>query len=259
MSPIPPPSQRRSDRGSKRRGTVDVPTDDSELAEARIAKEIEEDIIFGRLLPGEQLREETLLERFGASRHAIRCALGRLENLGIVVKERNRSAAVRTFSPAEVREIHEVREILQRQAALRIRLPASAEDIARIAQIEQEYENCLDAGDLRGIHDANDRFHDALFGLCGNRNLQDLIKKMLDMTYAVRSRSLADREDRAQARAEHRLMIDYLAGRDSWALAELCVMHMRSRRDAYLQFLATRETGRPRRRKGVTPPPDAAP
>jgi DNA-binding GntR family transcriptional regulator len=147
---------------------------------------------------------------------------------------------------------------LQRQAALRIRLPAAAEDIARIARIEQEYENCLDAGDLRGIGEANYRFHNALFGLCGIRNLQELIKKMLDMTYAVRSRSLADREDRARARAEHRLMIDYLAGRDSWALAELCVMHMRSRRDTYLQFLATRETGRPKRRTGVTPPPDAA-
>ncbi len=221
--------------------------DRSASAEERVAKAIEEDIIFGRLPPGAALREEKLEERFVCSRHIIRGALGRLEHLGIVVKERNRSAAVRTFSLRDVQEIHDVREILQRQAALRIRLPAAASDVARIEAIEAEYERHLEAGDLRGIHDANDRFHDAVFGLCGNRHLQELIKSMLDLTYAVRTRSLADPGDRARARSEHRLIITYLQGTDSWALAELCVDHMRSRRDAYLRFLGDRDaTTKPR-------------
>jgi DNA-binding GntR family transcriptional regulator len=219
--------------------------EEAATAEARIAKAIEEDIVFGRLLPGATLGEEKLEERFGHSRHVIRAALGRLERTGIVTKERNRSAAVRTFSPQDVLEIHELREVLQRQAALRIRLPAAAEDVACIERIEADYEQHLSTGDLRGIHDANEHFHDAVFALCGNRHLQALIKSLLDLTYAVRTRSLADAEDRARARSEHRTIIGLLKGTDSWALAEICVAHMRSRRDTYLEFLAAQK--KPRR------------
>jgi DNA-binding GntR family transcriptional regulator len=154
---------------------------------------------------------------------------------------------VRTFSPRDVLEIHEVREMLQRQAALRIRLPVAAAEVARIEAIEAEYEAHLAAGDLRGIHEANDRFHDAVFALCGNRHLQALIKSLLDLTYAVRSRSLADAEDRARARSEHRAIIGLLKGTDSWALAEVCVAHMHSRRDTYLAFLAAQK--KPRRNR----------
>ncbi len=63
-----------------------APREEAATAEERIAKAIEEDIVFGRLLPGAPLREEKLEERFGHSRHVIRAALGRLERIGIVTK-----------------------------------------------------------------------------------------------------------------------------------------------------------------------------
>lgn len=53
--------------------------DDISLAEGRIAKELEDDIIFGRIGPGEQLREDKLLQRFGhirrRSRPDVRCGI----------------------------------------------------------------------------------------------------------------------------------------------------------------------------------------
>jgi DNA-binding GntR family transcriptional regulator len=216
-----------------------------------MAAALEEDIIFGRLPPGTALREERLLERFGASRHVVRDALAQLEAKQVVVRTRNRGAVVRVLSAEEVRELHEVREVLQRQAALRIRLPVPPNDIAPIAAIQAEYEARLMDGDVRGTHDANDRFHDALFALCGNRHLQGLIRQLLHLSYLVRTRDAADAEDRAQAMAEHRLMVAQLHGTDGWALAELCVAHIRPRRDAYLAFLASLE--KPRRRRASSP------
>jgi DNA-binding GntR family transcriptional regulator len=128
--------------------TVEGPDPTSEL----IARAIERDIFSGRLRPGEKLREQELAERFGASRHHIREALGRLARVAIVVKERNRGASVRRFTRDEVRQIYEVREILQRQAALRIRLPAEPEAIERLAHINEEYERAVDFGDFQKIH-----------------------------------------------------------------------------------------------------------
>jgi DNA-binding GntR family transcriptional regulator len=209
--------------------------------EDEIADALEEEIIFGRLKPGERLREEALLERFGHSRHFIRAAFGKLEKMGIVVRTRNVGAAVRAFTVAEVEEIYEVREMVQRQAALRIRLPASGEDISRVEAIQADYVRCVEAGDLRGIHTSNDLFHLALFGLCGNAHLVALVKQYMDLTYIIRTNTFTDADALQLSRFQHELMIDHLRGRDSWAFAELCVQHLRPNKEEYIRRL--REAG----------------
>jgi DNA-binding GntR family transcriptional regulator len=202
-----------------------------------IATALEEEIIFGRLKPGERLREEALLERFGHSRHFVRAALMKLEKMGIVVRTRNVGAAVRAFTIKEVEEIYEVREILQRQAALRIRLPVAPADIARIRAIHAEYARCSEAGDLRGIHSFNDQFHLAIFGLCGNASLLGLVRQYMDLTYVIRTNTFSDPRALKASRAQHELMIEHLQGRDVWAFAELCVQHLRPNKDEYVRRL----------------------
>jgi len=204
-------------------------TPDEEIADA-----LEGDIIFGRLKPGERLREEALLDRFGHSRHFIRSAFVRLEKKGILVRTRNVGAAVRAFTISEVEEIYEVREMIQRQAALRVRLPASKDDIVRIAAIQREYASCVEAGDLRGIHACNDRFHLAVFALCGNNHLLSLIKQYMDLTYVIRTNTFSDPQALEVSRFQHELMIEHLKGRDSWAFSELCVQHLRPNKEKYI-------------------------
>ncbi|RDV03779.1 GntR family transcriptional regulator [Undibacter mobilis] len=204
-------------------------TPDEEIAEA-----LESDIIFGRLKPGERLREEALLERFGHSRHFIRLAFARLEKKGILVHTRNVGAAVRAFTVAEVEEIYDVREMIQRQAALRIRLPAEPEAVARIAAIQRDYASCVTTGDLRGIHACNDRFHLAIFALCNNGYLLALVKQYMDLTYVIRTVTFSDPKALEASRIQHELMIEQLKGRDNWALAELCVQHLRPNKEKYL-------------------------
>lgn len=199
-----------------------------------IADALEGDIIFGRLKPGERLREEALLERFGHSRHFIRAAFVRLEKKGILIHTRNVGAAVRAFTIPEVEEIYEVREMIQRQAALRILLPAAKDDVARIAAIQRDYTRCVEAGDLRGIHACNDRFHLAVFALCGNNHLLSLVKQYMDLTYVIRTNTFSDPQALEVSRFQHELMIEHLKGRDSWAFSELCVQHLRPNKDKYI-------------------------
>ena len=205
-----------------------------------IARSIERDIFRGRLRAGEKLREEDLAERFAASRHHIREALLRLSRVGIVVKERNRGAFVREFTADELRQIYEVREILQRQAALRIRLPADPEAIARLKRINEDYERAVEAGDFHRIHETNDRFHTELFGLCNNPLLVSLINLYMEMTYAVRGAGFGDPENLDKSRNHHRIMIRLLSGSDSWALAQICVDHIQLTKDQYLEELRRR-------------------
>jgi DNA-binding GntR family transcriptional regulator len=203
----------------------------------KIARALEQDIMLGRLKPGEKLREEDLAERFCASRYHVREGLGRLERMGVVIKERNRGVSVRRFSAEEVREIYEVREILQRQAALRIELPANSGDIERLRAINSGYEAAVDANDFRRIHHTNDLFHTELFRLCGNKRLLQLVKSYMDLTYAIRGSAFGDRENLETSRRHHRIMLDLLSSTDSWALAQICVDHIQPTKAQYLAML----------------------
>ena len=203
-----------------------------------ILKRLEEDIIFGRLAPGSRLVEDALMARYGATRHFIRQALVHLERTGVVRREKNIGATVCSYSAEEVRQIYEVRELLTRQAALMIPLPAPGDLIDRLSRIQARYCRHADEGDLRGIHDTNDAFHIALFSACGNPYLVRALQDYMGLTLPMRAKNLADPAGLKVSRQQHDMMIELLRDRDSWALAQLCVEHMQFSKTDYLTRVA---------------------
>src|SRR5437879_13797203 len=88
-----------------------------EEEQAEVIRRLEEDIIFGRFAPGSRLVEDTLMGRYGASRHFMRQALFQPERQGIVPRERNIGAALGLYSAAATPTISGVREMPTRQPA----------------------------------------------------------------------------------------------------------------------------------------------
>jgi DNA-binding GntR family transcriptional regulator len=203
--------------------------------EGEVVAAVEEDVIFGRLAPGARITEDALLARFPVTRHVARQALFRLERMGIVVRERNKGAAVLSLSEDEVRQLYEVRELAQRQAALSIPVPAPAGLVDELRAIHDAYCAAIDAGLLRRVHELNDRFHLTLFSACGNRYLVETIEHYMQLSLTIRAKSLADRAALQASREQHRLMIELLGGRDRWAVAQLCVEHLQPSKADYLQ------------------------
>jgi DNA-binding GntR family transcriptional regulator len=226
-----------------RRMTTGIP---KELAS--IVSVIEEDIIFRRLAPGQRLVEDALMARFSATRHTIRQSLGELERVGIVTRERNIGAAVRSYSQEEVLDIYQVRELLQRQAALMIRLPAPRVLIDRLETLNEQFARDGARGDLRGVHESNDAFHLALFGACGNKYLVRCIADFMALSLPVRAKSLADAKSFQSSLSQHETMIRLLRDADNWALAQLCVEHVWPSKHDYLE-----RTGSP---VAASPPAD---
>jgi DNA-binding GntR family transcriptional regulator len=226
-----------SQNSTRVKSDAGFPKQEIDFTADQIARALEQDIILGALQPGTKLREAELAARFSASRHHVREGLARLESSGIVVKERNRGVSVRRFTAQEVLEIYEIRELLQLQAALRIHLPAAADDIARLAALNADYEAAIEEGNLQRIHEANDLFHMELFRLCGNNFLLQLIKNLMDLTYVIRSVAFGTQENLDSARRHHRIMLDLLAGSDRWALAQICIDHIQPTKVHYLAQL----------------------
>jgi DNA-binding GntR family transcriptional regulator len=201
---------------------------------AEIVTALEEDIIFGRLLPRERLPEDRLIERFHAKRHVVRQALAELERMGVVMRDRNRGAAVRDFSLQDVEEIYELRALLQARAARLIPLPGAPELVAALRRIHALHGQAVERRDLRAVYRLNNDFHNTLFGACGNRHLAEAIAHYAWLAHAIRSYRIADPVLLAQAREEHAAMIEALSAGDRERLARLCVEHIRPSKEAYL-------------------------
>src|SRR3954464_13330427 len=89
------------------------------MAQPRGRDLLEEAILEGELKPGERLRAEALAQRFGTSRTPIRGALLQREARGLVEVEPNRGAVVRTFDRDDLRDLYEIRALIEPHAAAR--------------------------------------------------------------------------------------------------------------------------------------------
>ena len=199
-----------------------------------IARALEEDIVFGRLAPGARLVEDPLMARFSASRHFVRQALDELVRQGVAVREKNKGVSVLRLTPVQVRQIYEVREMLQRQAILRIALPAPPALIARLEGLHCDYLRRLEARDFRGVHDCNDAFHLTMAAASGNDYLVQSIEHYMQLSLPVRSIKTVDVDHAHRSASDHALMIQALRGTDGWSLGQLCVDHMQSAKNDYL-------------------------
>src|SRR5579875_609253 len=123
---------------------------------------LREAIMREEFLPNERLIEMDLAQFLGAGRAAIRTALARLEQEGLVQRERYRGARVRLISEAEAIEILEVRAALESLAVRYAALNATPEDNDILWTLLAEQRHCIDEGDLLRSSEVNAQLHQTL-------------------------------------------------------------------------------------------------
>ena len=104
---------------------------------------IREGILTGVFQPGERLRQDRLAEAIGVSRIPVRAALLKLESQGLVKFEPYRGAVVHVLTAAQVREIYEIRAVLESHAlrkAMQAMTPQRLERVERLAHELNEVE-----------------------------------------------------------------------------------------------------------------------
>jgi len=195
---------------------------------------LEEDIVFGRLHPRERLVEDDLMVRFNVKRHVVRDALAAMDRMGLIERRKNVGALVRSFSAQEVKELYEVRTMLETEAARRIDMERVPSRIEHLIAIQKQHDAAVAAGDARTVFRVNLAFHRELFSLCSNQTLQKAIAEFARQTHPIRFASLVSAEYRERAQKEHWQMIAALQKGDIDALVSLCASHLLPSRDAYL-------------------------
>ena len=126
-------------------------------------RRLREAIIAGRFVPNERLVEANLSKAFGAGRTAVRAALVRLDQEGLVTREHNRGARVRLVSDDEALQIEEVRAALERLLARQAAAKATASDIRELRHVLVDMRKCFAKGDAIGYSELNPRFHQLIW------------------------------------------------------------------------------------------------
>jgi DNA-binding GntR family transcriptional regulator len=100
-----------------------------------VVERLRDDIVSGRLAPGEPLRQDEIARSFGVSHVPIREAFLRLEAERLVEIRPRRGAIVAALSAAELEELNEMRAALE-CCALRIAAPNLTDgDLQKAAQV----------------------------------------------------------------------------------------------------------------------------
>ena len=204
-------------------------------AAVAIARSIEEDIVLGRRQPRERLIEQDFCDRFHTHRGDVRLALFELEKKGLVERIPNRGAMVRGLTPLEVKEIYAVREELEVMAVRVIPFPVAPADIARLEDLQRQHAKAIADGEMLTVFYSNLRFHQVLYGLCGNACLIETIDLLAQKVYGIRSYANAYPQSLDRARRDHLDMIKALrhARRDD--LIALTRRHLKPSPEAYIK------------------------
>ena len=171
-------------------------------------------IVQGDIAPNARLVEADISATFGMSRGAVRTALIRLEQDGLVVREPHRGARVRHVSDAEAVEILQARAVLEglavRRAAERIDEPG----IARLEASLARHRELLESGDLLGASDANADLHRALLELSGHGTAQRLIRGLHSQSVRYQYRTILIPGRPGASQAEHAAIVEAVASGD---------------------------------------------
>jgi len=212
-------------------------------AKDTVAKELEMDIIFNRLRPGERLIEDDLMARFEQSRHRVRYAIDTLTRCGLAVRQANKGAHVCSYDYKQVIEIYKLRNILQEAAANDIRFPVAPEIITRLLILNEAQTNAIARCDLEEVFHLNNQFHRTVFSCCGNQELCNAIQVQARRTDPIRTNSFKKPGYLAHAHKEHHQMIQALSDGDRATLIALNRIHIERPKSTYIEkYLSDKDT-----------------
>ncbi|WP_084506663.1 GntR family transcriptional regulator [Geminicoccus roseus] len=190
---------------------------------AIVLDQIRDLIVTDGLHLGEQISENTLAERLGVSRTPVREALLRLASERLVEIQPQRGTFVFQCGADEVRDICQLREILE-VGALGLAVARDREGL--LAALDPSLEAAAKA-DLRSSADYqpyDHAFHELLVASSGNAELIEAYGKISGRIRAIRHRIIRTLDQVAESQAAHRTVVEHVRAGDD-ALAEQALRH----------------------------------
>ena len=187
-------------------------------------------ITSGELRPGQRILEVELAAQLQVSRATLREALRRLEEDGLVVTQAHRGTYVNRLTAADVRQLFELRRLIEGHAVRTVAATIGDEQIAALQAIVDQFE-AAQHGPVEQRIEQDMRFHEAICALAGNRYMTSVWCNIRSHLRAILATSRRARLEPVLIASEHQAVVDALRRRDGEeAAARLCAHLINSER-----------------------------
>jgi DNA-binding GntR family transcriptional regulator len=197
-----------------------------------VFERLREDILSGKLTPGDKLRVEQLRGEYGVGSSTLREALSRLVSELLVTAEGQRGFRVAPVSLEDFRAIAEMRKLLETKALAQS--IATGDDnweagivaaFHRLSRIEERVGESPE--ELAAEWERRNRiFHRALIGGCNNHWLLHFRSILLSQSGRYLRLALTDRTVERDVHAEHSAIMDATLNRDTELACHLSEVHI---------------------------------
>lgn len=177
-----------------------------------IYKKIRRSIIMGNRPSGERLNPEAIASEYSTSVTPVRDAFQMLSHEGLVVIKPRSGYFVATITLKQLRDLLDVRRILELSGVERAALRIGAEQISELRTIHAGYTGD-DEESYDRYTDENRRFHYLLAKASGNNELAELIAKIHDQL----ARFMVMRRAGKTMEITHKKIVDALEAHDAEA------------------------------------------
>ena len=187
------------------------------LVKHNLASILREEIISGRLAPGERIVEGKWAAKLAVAQASIREALNILASEGFVQKGPGRSAQVTELTTEDVVQIYQVRGVLEGLAA-RLIVEKSL-DLSPLDQAIADMRSAGEGGNVRKFFERDLLFHMGICELSGNRFLEQEVRRLLAPLFAfvvIRVHGEHDDPERWKSSfVKHRRVVEALRSGDA--------------------------------------------
>ncbi|HEY9242346.1 MAG TPA: GntR family transcriptional regulator [Streptosporangiaceae bacterium] len=189
---------------------------------------LRQEIVTATLPPGYVLREAELAARFGVSKTPLREAFVRLEKDGFVQIAPYRSAVVTGYSQQDLREIYEVRELLEGQCAREAAVSIATEDLAALNRIVRDSAAAFEAGDTGRLTALLDEFDVVLYAQSRNGRITAMLENIRDHVTRIGRLTVAIPGRMGTSVQEHQAIYEAIVQRDGPRAETLMRQHILS-------------------------------
>jgi DNA-binding GntR family transcriptional regulator len=152
----------------------------------KLLMELRRRIVSQELLPGARLREQDLASEFGVSRARIRETFGILEERGLIERIPNRGAIVTRLEADKIKELFEVREVLEAQMVRLATEKAPPETWDSLIDLfGPSMDETLERNDFDAYAEANYQFRRQCIAAADNEVLSNLLDSLYDRTMVL--------------------------------------------------------------------------
>jgi len=163
---------------------------DYDLLSTKVYRILKSSIIKGNLKPGEKLSESKIAEQLGVSRTPVREAIQKIAAEGFVKMEPNLGIVVHEFSLKDLKEVLQIRRVLEGLAASLTAEEITQEEVSQLEKIIEETNICVIKNDVVTYNEFNAKFHSLICQFSRNERLMKMSSQLVGPEHRFQIRSL---------------------------------------------------------------------